>query len=92
MSVNVEISNTENLRTLRQILGVKKDSEAVEISIERTIRTYESTQESNGFEHSGKDGVNNLPDEFWEDLFSSPQLPKGRAVQAVLDDREEARY
>lgn len=91
MPVTVEISNTENLRLLREILGVERDSEAVEKSIERTIREYKSAQQkTNGSDE--KDHVNDLPDEYWEDLFSSPQLPKGRAIQAVLDDREEARY
>ncbi len=84
MSVTVEISNIENLRRLRNILGVGNDSEAVEISIENTIRSYESDIK----EAKEKE----LPDEFWDDLLASPQLPKGRAIKAVLDEREEARY
>lgn len=93
MSVAVEISNIENLRRLREIVGTQDDSEAVELLIEKTVRENEpAKQATNGFENSDKDGGNDLPDEYWEDLFSSPQLPKGRAIQAVLDDREEARY
>jgi hypothetical protein len=84
MSVTVEISNIENLRRLKNMLGARDDSEAVEISIEKTIRDFEPVIEE-AKEH-------NLPEEYWDDLFSSPQLPKGRAIKAVLDDREDARY
>lgn len=91
MSVTVEISNTENLKTLREILGVEKDSEAVERSIEKTIRDHVSTLEKNG-KNSDKDSAKGLPDKYWEELFSEPMLPDNAGSRAVIDGRNEARF
>ncbi|HQU93001.1 MAG TPA: hypothetical protein PLK77_11925 [Pyrinomonadaceae bacterium] len=89
MSVIVEISNVENLRRLKEILGVNKDSEAIERSMERTIREYEAVQQKT----DGSDnGDHDLPEEYWEDLFSEPMLPNNPGSQAVIDERNEARY
>lgn len=92
MSVTVKISNPDSLNTLRKILGVDKDSEAVELSIERTIREYESAQKASENEHSEMVSGSDLSDEYWEDLFSEPMLPNNAASQAVIDERDEARY
>ena len=80
MSVIVEISNAENLRRLKDLLGAKDDAEAVEISIEKTIREFEPS-------HS-KSKDNDLPDEFWEELFSRPMISSSVIDEALRKERE----
>lgn len=92
MSVTVEISNVQRLKTLRDILGVEENSKAIELSIERTIREYESAQIAGKNEHLENDFGNDLPDEYWDDLFSEPMLPNNAGSQAVIDERNEARF
>lgn len=80
MSVIVEISNIENLRRLKTLLGAKDDAEAVEISIEKTIREYEpDSPEAN--EHD-------LPDEDWEELFARPMIDARVVDEALRKERE----
>ncbi|MBE7517210.1 MAG: hypothetical protein HS105_11495 [Chloracidobacterium sp.] len=85
MSVTVEIANTENLQRIRDIFKTKNNAEAIERLMEKVIRDHEP-------KITGPKEDTELPEEFWEDLFSSPSLPKGSAIKAVLDEREEAPY
>jgi hypothetical protein len=80
MSVTVEISNTKNLRRLRDILGVKDDSLAVEISIEKTIRAHASASPS--------EQAHDLPEECWEELLSRPMIPSNVIDDALRIERE----
>ncbi len=80
MSVTIEISNSESLRRLRDVLGVKDDSEAVEISIEKTIREYDPVPQRTQ-EHD-------LPEECWEELFSRPMIPSSVIDEALRKERE----
>ena len=84
MSVTIEISNTVNLRRARTILGTHSDAETAELAIDRIVEGNEPKLR--------KPQLDDLPDEFWDDLFSQPQLPRGATIKAVLDDRDEARF
>lgn len=84
MSVTIEISNTTNLRRARTILGARSDAETAELAIEKIIEGSEPKLR--------KPEITELPDEFWDGLFSQPQLPRGTSIKAVLDDRDEARF
>lgn len=84
MSVTVEISNPAKLRRVRSILGAKSDSEAAELALEKVIEDHTPME--------AKTGSHDLPDEYWDDLFSETMLPNNAGSQAVIDERNEARY
>ncbi len=85
MSLVIEIENTVNLSRAREILGAKSNSETLELALEKVVADVET------IETKGKSG--DLSDEYWEDLFSDPQLPDhASGTKALLDDRNEARY
>ncbi len=85
MSVVVEIENTVNLKRARTLLGANSDGETLEMALEKVIEVYEP--------QTTKSESTELPDEYWEALFSQePMLPAGSTSQAVIDDRNEARY
>ena len=85
MSVTVEIKNSKNLRKVRTIAGVNSDGKAVELALEEYVQTRQPK--------SKKTKNDGLPESFWDELFSQrPILPAGSTSQAVIDDRNEARY
>lgn len=88
MSVIVEIENpiTEKIK---EITGETSDREAIKVALERFVRDYEVKSTENG---SSKRDSSDLPDEYWDELFSEPMLPKNAGSQAVIDDRDEARF
>ena len=80
MSVVVTISNEAKLNKARSLLGAKTESETVEIALERVIEEYESKQP-----------VEDLPEDFFEELFAEEtNLADGETVQAVIKEREES--
>ena len=72
MSTVVEISNTSNLRRARTLLGAKSDGETLELALEKVIEVYEPKLR--------KAEITDLPDEYWDDLFSDPPLPSGTII------------
>ncbi len=88
MSVVVEIENpiTEKIK---DITGETSDHEAIKVALERFVRDYEVKPKNNG---SSDEISHDLPDEYWDGLFSKPMLPNNAGSQAVIDERNEARY
>ena len=84
MSVTVEISNPANLIRVRSLTGAKTDEDAVEMVLEEYLKDHEAAEE--------QPKVDDLPEEYWDDLFSEPMLPNNAGSQAVIDERDEARY
>ena len=82
MSIVVEIENTASLKKAKSLLGVKSDVETVELALEKVIEYYEP--KIRPAENS------DLPDEYWDDLFSEPMLPGGGSSQAIIDERRES--
>ncbi|HMU34081.1 MAG TPA: hypothetical protein PKC89_09475 [Pyrinomonadaceae bacterium] len=84
MPVTVEISNPAKLRRVRSILGAKSDNEAAELALEKVIEDHEPAET--------KPRSHDLPDEYWDDLFSERMLPNNAGSQAVIDERNESRF
>jgi hypothetical protein len=82
MSVTVEISSPANLQRVRDLLGSKTDGEAVDMALEKVIEVYEPPVRE---EVMGGD----LPDEYWDDLFSQPKLPSNVVINAFNKERED---
>lgn len=83
MSVTVEISNPANLIRVRSLTGAKTDGDAVELVLEEYLKHHEPTVEA---------PEDDLPQEYWDDLFSDRMLPDNAGSQAIVDERNEARY
>ena len=81
MSVTIEISNTVNLRRARTILGARSDQETAELAIDQIVKRYTPGQ----IRIAPKD----LPDEFWDNLFSQPEIPSSVVIKAFEDERED---
>ncbi len=81
MSLTVEIENPANLIKARNIAGVNSDKKAVEIALERFVRDYEPKP--------AKEAASELPETFWDDLFSQPMLPSSVIKKAIEDERED---
>lgn len=85
MAVTVEIRNLAKLRKARTILGARSNNETLELALDKVI----DSGRINGPETQSPE----LPDSFWDDLFSQrPILPAGSTSKAVTDDRDEAPY
>lgn len=81
MSMTVTVSNEANLRKIKQFLGAKDESEAVEIIVERAVKEFEQNQI-----------VKDLPDSFFADLFAEKTTSSdGETIKAVLNEREESK-
>lgn len=81
MSIVIEITNKSKLEKAKDLLGAKTENETIEIALDITIEKFARKQKSN----------NDLPDDFFEDLFSEKtSLSDGESIQAVLDEREES--
>ena len=80
MPVTVEISNPAKLRRVRSILGAKSDNEAAELALEKVIEDHEPAET--------KPRSHDLPDEYWDDLFSSPMIPSSVIDAALSKERE----
>ena len=80
MSVVVEITNTANLKRAKKLLGAKSDGETLELALEKVIQVYEPAK---GLPHG------DLPDEYWDDLFSEPPIESKLVDKALREDRED---
>lgn len=81
MSVVVEISDKEKLQKAKDLLGANTESETIEIALDITINKIEKN----------KTHRNDLPEDFFEDLFSEEtNLSDGETVQSVINEREES--
>lgn len=82
MSMVITVSNETNLRKIKQFLGAKNESEAVEIVIERAVKEFEQSQ-----------SVQDLPEDFFDDLFAEKtNLSDGESIQAIIKEREESNF
>lgn len=82
MSVVVTISSKTKLNKVKHLLGAKTESETVELALEKVIEEFEAKQL-----------VNDLPDDFFEDLFAEKTLlSDGESIQAVIDERKESEF
>ena len=82
MSMVITVSNETNLRKIKQFLGAKNESEAVEIVIERAVKEFEQSQ-----------SVKDLPEDFFDDLFAEKtNLSDGESIQAIIKEREESNF
>lgn len=84
MSVVIEIESpiTEKIKN---ITGEDSDRDAIRVALERFVRDYGSEM--------AEQKTSDLPDEYWDDLFSSPQLPGSHSgSQAIIDERNEDRF
>jgi predicted nucleic acid-binding protein len=54
MPMTITVSNESSLQKLKNFLGSKDESEAVEFAVEKVVKEFEQNQ-----------SVKNLPDEFW---------------------------
>lgn len=85
MSVTIEISNPAKLRRVKSILRAKTDNEAAELALDKVIEDYEPTEK--------KTVSTDLPDEYWDELFSEKLLPREKsASQAIIEERREDRF
>ena len=85
MSITVEIENPANLRKARRLAGVNSDAKAVELALEEYVKDHEP--------QPAKRKKRDLPQSYWDDLFSDPPLPTSHsASQAVIDERNEDRF
>ena len=79
--MTVTVSNEANLKKIKQFLGAKDESEAVEIVVERAVKEFEQSQI-----------VKDLPDNFFADLFAETTiLTDGETIKAVINEREESK-
>lgn len=85
MSVVIEIENpiTEKIK---DITGETSDHKAINIALERFVRDYEIKPKNNG---SPEEHSSDLPDEYWDELFSQPQLPAGTLERIIREERED---
>lgn len=85
MSVVIEIESpiTEKIK---DITGESSDEKAIKTALERFVRDYEITPEKNG---SSETNTSDLPDEYWDDLFSQPMLPAGTLERIIREGRED---
>ncbi len=84
MPVVIEIKNSAKLKRARAILGAKSNVETLELALDRVVESEEPKLT--------KPKKNDLPESFWDDLFSQrPILPAGSTSQAIIDERNEDR-
>lgn len=81
MPVTIEISNTANLRRARTILGAKSNVETLELALEKVVDDHESKL--------SKPKKGELPDSYWDDLFSDPPIPSSVIIKAFDEERED---
>jgi hypothetical protein len=81
MSVVIEIKNTAKLKRARAILGAKSNIETLELALDMVVEGDEPDMT--------KQDNNELPESFWDDLFSQPQIPSSVIIKAVEDERED---
>ncbi len=78
MSVTVEISNHAALKRVRSLLGARSDAEAADLALEKVLEAYEPVHPKT-----------ELPQDYWDDLFSEPQLPAEVVKKALEKERED---
>ncbi len=74
MSVVVTVSNELNLRKLKNFLGAKDESEAIDIAIEKIVQDFESKMESE-----------ELEDEI--DVHSLNRIPPNKTIRVMAKVR-----
>lgn len=77
----VTVSNESSLQKLKNFLGSKDESEAVEFAVEKVVKEFEQNQT-----------VKDLPDDFFDDLFAEENLADGESIKAVIKEREETKF
>ena len=90
MSIVVEIPYTKKLEKAKLVLGSDSDLDTIEMGLDRILESENTNAHHDEAKTEGRTSA--LDDAYWEDLFSDPPLPDGAALQALLDDRNEARY
>lgn len=85
MSVVIEIEEPITDK-IKNITGETSDREAIKIALERFVRDYEIEPKTNGV---AENKSSDLPDEFWDELFSQPQLPAGTLDRINREERED---
>ena len=81
LTLDIESPITEKIR---EITGETSDSAAVRVALERFVRDYEVKRESDS---SSEGESHDLPDEYWEDLFSEPPIPASVIDRALREER-----
>ncbi len=82
MSVVVEIENpiTEKIKN---ITGETSDDKAIKAALERFVRDYEVKPKK------AAKYASDLLEEYWDELFSQPQLPAGTLERIMREERED---
>lgn len=81
MSVMVEIENSKNLSKARAIAGVNSDGKAIEIALEKFVMDHDKLPV--------KKKKRDLPQSYWDDLFSEPPIPSNVIIKAFEEERED---
>lgn len=84
MSVTIELSNPANLLRVKHLTGAKTDEDAVELVLDKYLKAHEPSE--------GPKVPSELPDEYWDDLFSDPVLPDSASVTRALVENREDRF
>lgn len=85
MSVVIEIE-TPITEKIKDITGETSNDAAIKAALERFVRDYEVKPENNG---SAEKHSSDMPDEFWDELFSQPMLPAGTLERLIREERED---
>ncbi|HTK37350.1 MAG TPA: hypothetical protein VL325_02565 [Pyrinomonadaceae bacterium] len=81
MPIRVEILNPANLQRVRTLLGTQSDEEAVELALEKVIEDYDPA--------TPERLEGDLPDDYWDELFSQPKVPSSLIINAFSKERED---
>ncbi len=81
MSVVIEIEDSAKLKRARAILGAKSDVETLELALDRVVESAEPPRT--------KGKKSELPDSYWEELFSEPMISSSVIIKAVDAERED---
>lgn len=81
MAMTITVSDENNLQKLKNLLGFKDESEAVEYAVEKVVKEFEQNSQ-----------MKNLSEEYFENLFSEEMIADGESIKAVLNEREESEF
>lgn len=69
------------LKRARVLLGAKSDDETLELALEKVVEGHEALPRSTS--------NNDMPEEYWEDLFSEPKIRASIVKETVREERED---
>ena len=69
-----------------RVVGETSDDKAIRAALERFVRDYEVKPKNNA---TSERNLSDLPDEYWDELFSQPQLPAGTLERIIREGRED---